>query len=263
MTLDIDELVRLSQSGEALIASEQEGCTLFEVHQDRGLRWLYVGDNSLLSLMRLDAPDQLLLDYQLAMVSVLIFRLAPARVLDLGLGGGALARFFHRRLPDTELLSVERSAAMVALASRYFSLPEECAVETCSVENYLSGSPQPCELVLCDLFEGENHSQLVEQEGFYRALGDRLTEGGTLAINLLPLDVAHLLRVLMPLRASFPYVALIDVPRCGNIVLLAAREPLLVDVDAEQRIARLSTELAMDIARPLEWLQHLPVPGAV
>ncbi|MCL6415137.1 methyltransferase domain-containing protein [Aestuariirhabdus sp. Z084] len=259
MGLNIDALVALSRTRQSLLNRLEDGSSTIEVHQAQGLRWLYVGDNSLLSLMQLEHPERLTLDYQLAMLCALLYRPLPERILDLGLGGGAFARFLHNKLPDAQCLSIERSPTLLSLAQRYFCLPETAMVEICDAEEHLQQSQKRYDLVLCDLFDGERHSRLLEQQGFYSLLSKRVDAGAVVALNILPKDAGHLLKVLLPLRVYFPYVALVDVADCGNYVLLAAREPLVEDSSLLTRINDFSDRFDVDLSRPLQALQHLPV----
>ncbi|RRJ83079.1 methyltransferase domain-containing protein [Aestuariirhabdus litorea] len=259
MKLDINELVRKSGEGESLLATVVDGNGRVEVHQSDRVRWLYVGDNSLLSLMSLAFPERIELAYQVAMLGALAVRPLPGRVLDLGLGGGAFARFFQRWFPDARMLSVERSPVMVDLARRYFGLPESSEVEVCSAESFIEKDKRNWDLVLCDLFEGECQSPLLEQRSFYRGLACRLAPGGVLAINLMPKTNAQLFSVLLTLRSFLPHIALIEVPGCGNIVLLASREGFSPAEDSP--LKGLPAEVEAELCAQLDRLQFIPLPG--
>jgi len=57
--------------------------------------------------MRLSAPDTLELHYTRTMMSFLLFSPQPRRALMIGLGGGSIAKFMRRFMPDTQLTVVE------------------------------------------------------------------------------------------------------------------------------------------------------------
>ena len=77
------------------------------VSEERGVRHLHVGGEAIQSAMRLEDPFALELDYTRCMMAFLLFHAAPRRALMIGLGGGSLAKFFHRRLPALRTRVVE------------------------------------------------------------------------------------------------------------------------------------------------------------
>src|SRR5690606_153767 len=78
------------------------------VSDSRGVRMLHVGGEAIQSAMRLDDPFALALDYTRCMMSFLLFVPQPRDALMIGLGGGSLAKFFHRRLRQTRVRAVEQ-----------------------------------------------------------------------------------------------------------------------------------------------------------
>ena len=95
------------------------------IAEEAGVRSLHIGGLAIQSAMRLSAPDALELHYTRAMMSFLLFQPQPADVLMIGLGGGSLAKFIHRRLPTTRVTVVEIRPEIVSAARTYFSLPAE------------------------------------------------------------------------------------------------------------------------------------------
>src|SRR5471030_3192506 len=62
-------------------------------------RTLYFSLDNIQSRMRLDDPWALDLSYTRKVMSFLLFRAAPRRILMVGLGGGSLAKYCYRYLP--------------------------------------------------------------------------------------------------------------------------------------------------------------------
>lgn len=67
-----------------------------------------------------DDPRQIDFDYTRMMVSALIVRPAPRRILLIGVGGATLARTLHELLPHATLDNVEIDPAVVNMAERFF-----------------------------------------------------------------------------------------------------------------------------------------------
>ena len=66
------------------------------VSESRGVRTLHVGGEAIQSSMRLEDPYALALDYTRCMMAFLLFHPEPREALMIGLGGGSLAKFFHK-----------------------------------------------------------------------------------------------------------------------------------------------------------------------
>ena len=96
------------------------------VAEERGIRSLYLGSDTIQSSMRLSDPTELVLTYTHAMMGFLLcLPSAPAAILHIGLGGGSLPRFCHARLPDTRNIAVELNPEVIAVARSLFALPED------------------------------------------------------------------------------------------------------------------------------------------
>src|SRR3972149_6725808 len=115
---------------------------------ERGsLRTLHIGGEAIQSAMRVDAPDELELHYTQAMMAFLLFQPQPARITMVGLGGGSIAKFVLRRMPQTRLAVVEISARVVDVARRDFSLPPDSDRFSVIVEGgarLIAREPQSC-----------------------------------------------------------------------------------------------------------------------
>lgn len=75
------------------------------------------------SSMRLDDPCALDFAYTRKMMACLLFVPTPEHLLMVGLGGGSLAKFCHRHLPQTRITVLEIDPDVIALG-RAFAGPE-------------------------------------------------------------------------------------------------------------------------------------------
>ena len=71
------------------------------------------------SCMLLDAPDVLALDYTRTLMGFLLFDPRPRSILMVGLGGGSLAKYCHRHLPQADITVVEINPHVIALRERF------------------------------------------------------------------------------------------------------------------------------------------------
>jgi spermidine synthase len=159
------------------------------VSERRGLRHLHIGGDAIQSAMRIDEPDALALDYTRCMMAFLLFHPQPREVLMVGLGGGSLAKYFHRRLPATRVRAIELDARVVAAARAHFGLPPDDARLTVEIGDGAEAlAPECCDLLLVDGFDdGEQVPRLASRE-FYDACYLALSPQGVLVVNYMSDD---------------------------------------------------------------------------
>jgi spermidine synthase len=159
------------------------------VSDSRGLRTLHVGGDAIQSSMRLDDPFALALDYTRCMMAFLLFHPAPREALMIGLGGGSLAKFFHRRLRPTRVRVVELDERVISAARTQFALPPDdarLAVEVGDGADALS--PECCDVLVVDAYHDEEHVQKLASAQFYDAAYLALAEPGALVVNFMDDD---------------------------------------------------------------------------
>lgn len=138
------------------------------------------------SMMDLTDPDGLAFDYtKLATLSV-IYPPEPRRMLMLGLGGGSIAEYLLRHMPDLSVTSIEVDAAVLGCARKYFGVREtdRHTVVLSDARVYLKRHRQAYDLIIADAFRaGYIPFHLLTRE-FYELLRDRLAPDGAVAFNL-------------------------------------------------------------------------------
>jgi spermidine synthase len=93
---------------------------VFELGDIRSLlaNWAYVQ-----SAMSINDPFRLMLDYTRAMMAFLLFKALPDSIEIIGLGGGSLAKYCHKYLPDTAIRGVEVDPDVIAVGDQ-FCMPQ-------------------------------------------------------------------------------------------------------------------------------------------
>ena len=159
------------------------------VSDERGYRTLHVGGEAIQSTMRLSDPWALALDYTRCMMAFLLFLPEPRQALMIGLGGGSLAKFFHRNFRRTNVRVVELDERVVAAARTHFSLPpdgERLRVEIGDGAEALS--PECCDVLVVDAFHDELHVPELASPEFYDAAFLALAPRGVLVVNFMDDD---------------------------------------------------------------------------
>jgi spermidine synthase len=159
------------------------------VSNARGVRTLHVGGEAIQSAMRLDDPYALALDYTRCMMAFLLFHPEPQQALMIGLGGGSLAKFFHRNLRRTSVRVVEVDPHVVAAARRHFSLPADDGRLSVEIGDGAEAlAPECCDLLVVDAFEDELHVPRLASAEFYDGAFLALAEQGALVVNFMDDD---------------------------------------------------------------------------
>ncbi len=159
------------------------------VSDARGIRSLHVGGEAIQSAMRIGDPFALALDYTRCMMAFLLLHPAPREALMIGLGGGSLAKFFHKHLRKTSVRIVELDARVVAAARAHFELPPDdgrLAVEVGDGAEALA--PECCDLLMVDAYHDEAHVPKLASAEFYDAAWLALAEPGAMVVNYMDDD---------------------------------------------------------------------------
>jgi len=163
--------------------------SVIAVSDKRGVRTLHVGGEAIQSAMRIAEPDALALDYTRCMMGFLLFHPEPRQALMIGLGGGSLAKFFHRRLRATRLRVVELDARIVAAARAHFALPANDARLAVEIGDGAAAlAPECCDALIVDAFQDEQHAPRLASGEFYDGAFLALLEPGVMVVNFMDDD---------------------------------------------------------------------------
>ena len=161
------------------------------ISDEDGLRSLHIGGLAIQSAMRTAAPDMLALHYTQAMMAFLLFEDSPADILMIGLGGGSIAKFVHRRLPGARMTVVELRDEVVRASRAWFELPpddDRLSVVVGDGAKYLPDHPASADVLLLDGFDdGEQPAALCTRR-FYESAFDALRPGGLMVVNFMADD---------------------------------------------------------------------------
>ena len=154
-----------------------------------GYRSLHVGGEAIQSTMKLGDPFALALDYTRCMMAFLLFHPQPREALMIGLGGGSLAKFFHKHLRATRVRVVELDPRIVDTARAHFALPADDARLTVEIGDGAEAlSPECCDVLMIDAYHDEAHVPKLATQEFYDAACLALGPKGALVVNYMDDD---------------------------------------------------------------------------
>ncbi len=221
--------------GKAIHETRSEFSRIRVREKDRVRRLLFVdeaGDEFCQSAIDLDHPATLQHGYAKGMFASLLFRERQERVLIVGLGGGGMVRFLNERFPATLVEAVEIDPVVVGIAAEYFGVREgpRTKIHTADAFTFFDAPRGGFDAIYLDAFLRAPESaglgvttERLKTEAFLATLRSNLKEGGVIAFNLIVTD-PRTDADLDAIRAVFPGMVRFEVPRTGNLVVIAPRE---------------------------------------
>ena len=197
-------------------------------------RYLHLGTEWVQGSMRLDAPDEIDLDYVQRMMAWLLF-VEPATVgrrhaMQLGLGAGALTKFCRKRL-RMRTTAIELNPQVLAACRGWFKLPADDAKLRVVIADAAEEIRQPqwqggVDALQVDLYDHEAAAPVLDSADFYADCRALLTEEGCMTVNLFGRSSSYE-RSLEKITEAFGPEALwaFKPTREGNTVVLAQRTP--------------------------------------
>lgn len=196
------------------------------VERPDGLRELYLAeDGGRQTALYPRFPRRLVLDYtRVAMVGPALVP-PEARVLFVGLGGGAMPTWLRQLRHDTPIDVVEIDPVVVEVARDWFGFREDAAMKAWVADGrpFIEEAPPGFwGLIVLDAFSPGGAPRSLATVEFLEAVRRALAPGGVVVANLHTTDAAHA-AIVAGYREVFEQVALLQVPDHAQQVLVAAQ----------------------------------------
>lgn len=245
-----------------VICTQRDDEGLIEIVDLDGVRSLYFGTRACQSSMSLADPDALTLAYTRSMLAALLFQPAPQRILLIGLGGGSLARYLMRHLPDTEIVCIETRASVVDLARQYFHLPaqDRLHIHIMDGAHFLAACAEHSfDMILIDAFDSIGVHPSVCTPEFHAAVRHALAPGGVMSMNLWITRGGSYETLLKNIASGFGgQILRLPVEQRANLIALGLAQPRTRQNLKDLREAAQTLALRYGLALPkmLRSLQH-------
>lgn len=253
--------VRIRQPAEAMSCDElaRRACRdelkqpyIFETEFERRMHFT---NSATQSAMLLSDPDALIAQYTRKMMAFLLFNPNPRGIVMLGLGGGSLAKFCYRHLPNSQITVVEIDEEVIAMRKE-FCVPDDDQRFRIVQEDgarYVERCTEPMDILLIDAFDADGIALTLANADFYSCAARRLTENGMLVMNFWG-PCERYVDNLTQARAAFGD-SLLLVPVAGdvNVLLFAFKQapPQSITSELESVARRLQMRLLLDFPRYL------------
>src|SRR5262249_18351872 len=115
-----------ADQGPVVELEEKTDYSKIRITKEKSVRTLWFvpekGDAIVESMVDLDKPHELLVEYTRYMFASYLFRPKQGKVLIVGLGGGAMIHFLKHYDPQVKVEAVEIDPAVVKVADKYFGI---------------------------------------------------------------------------------------------------------------------------------------------
>lgn len=194
------------------------------VYESLSSKALHFSISETQSRMRLDDPHALDLEYTRTMMAFLLFNPEPKNIAMIGLGGGSLAKFCHRYLPNSLVQVVEINPHVIALRDAFQVPPDDerfCVIRGDGA-SFVRNMPARVDVLLVDGFDSDGLPARLASQRFYDDCRDALQPGGIMVANL-HYGHRHYEVYLDRIRRSFPNgsVLVIDDGEMSNSIVFA------------------------------------------
>ena len=156
------------------------------IHETRSSRSLHFSLVETQSSMSLAQPDFLDFEYTRIMMGFLLFHARPLKIGMIGLGGGSLAKFCHRHLPDAHVTVVEINPHVIALRDEFAVPPDGPRFEVVRADGarYVKTARDVFDVLLIDGYDYDGMPAQLASAAFYGDCAACLGPSGVLVANV-------------------------------------------------------------------------------
>lgn len=223
------------------------------VHETLTGKTLLFSQKDVQSEMHLLRPFELQFEYTKIMMGFLLHNPQPRRIAMVGLGGGSLAKFCYRYLPQAHITVIEINPYVIAHRDAFSVPPDDdrFTVIQADAAHWIQQTEQRFDVLLADGFDIEGLPEALSSPQYYDGCFQVLQPGGMLVANLHgchPNVEVFLDRIQASFRAS---VLTVQDPSATNRVAFAVKD----DAYAFSAITSTRRPAHMD---PHAWQDLLP-----
>jgi spermidine synthase len=156
------------------------------VYESLSSKSLFFSMQDVQSKMDLLQPDALQFEYTRIMMGFLLHQAQPRSIAMLGLGGGSLAKFCYRHLPDADITVVEINPHVIAHRSDFLIPTDDhrFRVVLGDAADFVQQSGRAFDIILADGYDMHGLPERLSTLEFYGHCYQLLQPGGVFVANL-------------------------------------------------------------------------------
>lgn len=231
-----------------------------------GVRYLHFGTEWVQGAMRLRKPDWLELEYAQQMMIWMLFIAEPKRLLQLGLGTGAMTKFCYRQFPQAHVTAVDLNPAVIMVCESMFKLPandERLNVIEMDALDFVNDDAHHDQFdsIQVDLYDATARGPVLDTAEFYQACANCLNDDGILTVNLFG-DHPSFAKNIKAMRFVFGTVICLPEVHDGNVVAVAFKSRIKLDFPTLiERAKTVKESTKMPTKSWIEGLKHAADPA--
>ncbi|HEY4080530.1 MAG TPA: fused MFS/spermidine synthase [Burkholderiaceae bacterium] len=198
------------------------------VYKTSHTKALHFSISEIQSRMQTTRPDALDLEYTRTMMAVLLFNSEPDSMIMIGLGGGSLAKFCHRHLPNTRIKVVEINPHVIALRDEFGIPPDDDRFKVRRADGaaFLRFAPYQVDVLMVDGFDSKGQPRALCSQRFYDDCYDALQPNGILVVNLHAWHDSYESFIARIKRSFQDEVLVVGDGNCSNSIVFACKGAL-------------------------------------
>ena len=194
-----------------------------KIHDENGELSLHFTFPTIQSRMLKADPERLVLDYTRTMMGFLLFQPEPKYIAMIGLGGGSLAKYCRRKLPNADFTAVEIDPDVIDLRNA-FGIPDDSAmfrIIEADGADFIRPKISSFDVLLVDGFDPDGQPGQLCAIAFYDDCHRALRPNGILVVNLCADDDSCNIYI-DRIRTSFgEKVIIVEADEGENIIIFA------------------------------------------
>ena len=183
----------------------------------------------------INAPDKLLFEFtQMSFVSLAFLNRDPKDVLFVGLGAGAMPKYFTGRYPDAVIDIAEIDPDMLAVAQRYFYFKENerMKVHVDDGRLFVKRAKKKYDWIILDAYQNDYIPFHLTTLEFLNEVKSRLKEDGIVVANITaPYRNKFFDSMVMTYKKAFPYLVMFKGKKSANFIFVASASMKIKDKD--------------------------------
>ena len=172
-----------------------------------------------------NAPDRLLFEFtQMGFVSLAFMDGDPKDVLFVGLGAGAMPKYFTARYPDTviDIAEIDPDMLMVAQKYFYFKENERMKVHINDGRLFVKRTKKKYDWIILDAYQNDYIPFHLTTLEFLKEVKSRLKDGGVVVANITsPFRNKFFDSMVMTYKKAFPHLSIFKGKKSGNFIFVA------------------------------------------
>ena len=156
------------------------------IYETLSSKSLFFSTHDIQIRMDIMRPDELQFEYTRIMMGFLLHNPHPRSIAMIGLGGGSLAKFCYRCLPQTDITVIEINPHVIAHRSDFAVPPDDhrFTVRLADAAAFLRETDEKFDVLLADGFDIDGLPPALSSPQFYDDCSNALNPGGIFVANL-------------------------------------------------------------------------------